>query len=66
MSAALCWIEYNTLHQLEAIIHAQKQSIFGYGGVPFGTRAILLELKHANLRRTLTGTIWYPTGRLRI
>ena len=44
----------------------KKESIFGYGGVPFGTSPILLELQHANFRRTFTGTIWYPTGGLRI
>ena len=66
MSAALCWIESNTLHQSEAILHAQKESIFGYYRVPFGTRTIFLELQHADFRRTFTGSIWYPTEGLRI
>ena len=35
-----------------------KEFIFGYGGVPFGTRPILLELQHADFLQTLTGKIW--------
>ena len=66
MSAALCWIESNTLHQSEAILYAQKESIFGYYWVPFGTRPILLELQKADSHRTLTGPIWYPSSGLRI
>ena len=45
---------------------SQKESILGYSGVPFGTRPILLELQHVDFRRTLTGRIWHPTGRLKI
>ena len=48
------------------ILHAQKESIFRYGGRPFGTSPILLELQHANFRQTLTGVIWYPTGMLMV
>ena len=50
ISAALCRIEPNTIHQSEVILHAQKDSIFEYSGVPFGTRPILLEIQHADLR----------------
>ena len=74
MSAALCWIESNTLHQSEVILHAQKESIFGYGGVPFGTRPTSLgEVLNLTRRavpetRRLAGakTVHNPTKENRI